>query len=652
MAHAKTWRADIQVLRALAVLLVVLGHAWPAVLPGGFVGVDIFFVISGYLVAGSLLREAAAGRRPDVRDFLARRARRILPAAVAVALVTAVVFAIWLDRLEREEYVRDALAAMLFVANFRAEADVAGYFSVIDPSPFRHYWSLGVEEQFYLLLPLAALLCFRLRLQRSRVLTLVTLVSALSFVGGWWVAQHSAGLAFYMLPPRVWEFGLGAAVALLPALAAVPGRVVPVVSAAIGSVGIVWSLLLLDPTSLVPGPAVVPAVAGTAVLLHAGEGRTWCDTRFWQPARYVGTLSYSLYLTHWAPLAWLLLISDGAPPGLSSTLVALLIAFAAAVVVHVVIERPLHRGGPVIGRAPARRTALSLGSVAVAVGLVALVLPLLSPLASDRSTSTPTAAEVVAGALANPGFVASNVAPPLAESRTLNGLYQGCHGGVEQVLANPCAEGPGTEPTVVVIGDSHAANWYDAFLTAFPDDRVVFVTHTNCPLYDLDPALQTACDQWRSSAVDYVLEERPSLTVLANYTAAYPELEGGTRAEFTSGWLSTLAELDDVPALAVLGDVPAAPLDPPRCLAANIGDARACDFAPARSDAVWNALESEVVTGAGVRWIDTWPWFCERACATLAGNVALWRDDAGHLTPDGSALLSPRLREALPELGR
>lgn len=646
---AQPLRDDIQTLRALAVGMVVVCHAWPALLPGGFVGVDVFFVISGYLVAGSILKATQRGERVSVWTFWARRLRRIVPAASVVAVVTTLVFCLVLDPLETRRYVSDGLAAVLFAANFRAEQDAAGYFSVVDPSPFRHYWSLGVEEQFYVLLPLLAIVAVLLRVRGRAVVPLVAAVTALSCVGGIWLARSYPDLAFYMLPPRAWEFGAGALASLLPALGVRLGPRLRSVVTVAGAAGIVLSLVRLNESSLVPGPWVVPAVLGTAMLLNVhGDGTKPPGWLSLAPARWLGDRSYAIYLTHWPPIAWLLIRDEGRPAPLPDTIAAVALALGTAVGVYALVERPLHRGTNLFPSPARTRTAVS-GGVGVASVCALLLVPFAVSGDAGRVAAVPTAEEVLAGPVSNPGFVSDDLVPPLTEARTLNGLYKGCHGLVEETTAEPCLYGPGSRPTLVVAGDSHAANWFDGIRKAFPEDRVAFVTHTNCPLYGGGPA-GSSCNRWLDSAVRYIVRQRPPTVILANYTSAYVSSDvndEASRARVEVGWSRLLARLEAIRNVVVLGDVPSAPFDPPRCLARHVSDARACDFPPPAVSASWNDMERRAVTAAKRRWVGTTDWFCAERCSALAGKVQLWRDSAGHLTPEASALMAPRLRSAV-----
>jgi hypothetical protein len=289
------------------------------------------------------------------------------------------------------------------------------------------------------------------------------------------------------------------------------------------------------------------------------------------------------------------------------------------------------------------------GGVGVASVCALLLVPFAVSADADRVAAVPTPREVLGGPVVNPGFVSDDLLPPLSEARTLNGLYEGCHGLVEETGANPCLYGPGSRPTIVVVGDSHAANWFDGVREAFPDDRVAFVTHTNCPLYGGGP-VGSSCNRWLDNAVRYLLEERPPTVMLANYTSAYvsDDLDDeASRARVEVGWSGLLERLAPIRDVVVLGDVPSATFDPPRCLARHVEDADACDFAPSTVSAGWNDVERRVVTASGRRWVSTQDWFCADLCSALAGKVQLWRDSAGHLTPEASALMAPRLNSAV-----
>ena len=299
-------RPDIQSLRGLAVLLVLLYHADFPLLPGGYVGVDVFFVISGFLISKHLVEAIERTGRVDFLQFYARRVRRLLPAALTVIALTVLAAAFWIPPLQLRAVFKEAIAATLYVPNLLFAVQGTNYLTEGTPSLFQQYWSLGVEEQFYLVWP--AVLAAAIWISRQRRWTLwliMTLLVVSSFAGSVVLSYTQQPLAFFLLPTRAWEFGIGS----LVALAAVRGHWNPslrtsraLVWAGLTSISI--SAAMFDENTLFPGYAALAPVAGTALVILAGSSSLaatnaaikWPLLRF---IRFVGDISYSLYLVHW-----------------------------------------------------------------------------------------------------------------------------------------------------------------------------------------------------------------------------------------------------------------------------------------------------------------------------------------------------------------
>jgi len=273
-ARTGSSRADIQGLRALAILLVLAYHLVPDSLPGGFVGVDVFFVISGYLIIGSLYREIVSTGRVDVASFYVKRIRRLLPAA-ATTLLLACAGAILLMPVSRwEDLARDLIFSSLQVQNWAlalAEGSYAEAGSAV--SPLQHYWSLAVEEQFYLAIPLVltvvAVVARRLRLPAGRLLGLCLLaVTALSFAYSVWFSGINHDVAYYSTLTRAWQLLAGGLLAVMVPKAPA-GRAAPLLGA-LGLVAILWSAMNLSTTMPFPGWIAAVPTAGTVALLYAG----------------------------------------------------------------------------------------------------------------------------------------------------------------------------------------------------------------------------------------------------------------------------------------------------------------------------------------------------------------------------------------------
>ncbi|HET9681082.1 MAG TPA: acyltransferase family protein [Candidatus Limnocylindrales bacterium] len=303
----REFRADIQGLRAIAVLLVLVYHLWPDTLTGGFVGVDVFFVISGFLITAHLLQHPPTGGR-DLLAFWGRRIRRLLPAAFLVLAVTAIASLLVAPDTRWANNAGQMIASALYVQNWVLAANSVDYLAAADPpTPVQHYWSLSVEEQFYLFWPILILAIFWL-VRRSRIgpalatrIAMLAVIAVSLYISITATADDPAS-AYFITPTRVWELAAGGLVATLPALGSlqIAGRIVDAV-AWLALVMLLLAGVVINATTPFPGSAALLPVAGTAlVILAAAEGRRsptrWLAVR---PIQHLGDTSYSIYLWHW-----------------------------------------------------------------------------------------------------------------------------------------------------------------------------------------------------------------------------------------------------------------------------------------------------------------------------------------------------------------
>jgi peptidoglycan/LPS O-acetylase OafA/YrhL len=488
-------RIEIQALRALAVSLVVLYHVVPLRVPGGYVGVDVFFVVSGFLITGHLLREVDRTGRVRLARFWARRARRLLPAALLVLLATAVATALWVPRSYWQGWLREIAASALYLENWVLAGDAVDYLAHTNAaSPAQHYWSLSTEEQFYLLWPLlivaAAWLAAR-RGSRRRVVVgaVLTVLTVGSFAYALWATHTSPPAAYFTTPARGWEFGLGGLLALWAAAPpAGRDRLRSVVSWA-GFGGIAVAAFAFTGSTPFPGTAALLPVLGTVAVIWAGAPRgDWSPTgpAGFGPVRFLGDISYSAYLWHW-PLVIILPFALGHDLGTTSKIGILVATVLAGWATKVWVEDPVRTGTPLARRGSGTTFLATAVATALVVGMCAGGW-LFVKVQVDQARAA--AAAFAAGG--DPCFGAGAMDPargcgdPFAWSDTVDTAFakadvsegMSCLQGGLNTEVKTCRYGsPDATETVALIGDSHSAALYEAFQQVADDRGWALVVH-------------------------------------------------------------------------------------------------------------------------------------------------------------------------------
>ncbi|WP_327378382.1 SGNH hydrolase domain-containing protein [Streptomyces sp. NBC_01216] len=681
--HRSAFRPDIEGLRAVAVLAVLAFHAGIPFTAGGFVGVDVFFVISGYLITGLLVREAITTGRIGLGDFFSRRARRLLPSA-AVVLGAVAVAGAWLTvPLSRTDLEYDVVAAALSVANWRFIAQQTDYLAAgHDQSPLLHFWSLAVEEQFYLVwAPLLAVtaLCVARAARRGRaVRSVVALLTALLTLGSFALSlrwtDHSASLAYLGSPSRVWQFGIGALLALLPWHLMRGPRVLRLLCGWAGAAAIVWCVVSYDASTPYPGyAALLPTLATAAVILAAipGRGERYVEGTYGvgrllagRAPRAIGRLSYNLYLWHW-PVIVLAEARFGTldwPVKAALTLAAVLPALATMRWV----ERPLRRSRTV-SEHPRRGLSVGVSSIVFPVVLALLVgttaLNLLGPATPVDPQGLPP------GAASGPHLLARTPGMPLPDGPVVPGPAQAradfppdgpCEVAPSETRSPDCLFGAVDSPDrIVLLGDSHAGQWFSPML-ALASQRgwaLQELVKQGCPLPELavdNPQLGRGyreCDTWRADSLERLRQQpKPRLIVIASlnrYTADV-ELLG-------EAWRRTLEPLRALGApIVYIEDTPVPGIDIPACVSGNQDSLAACAFS--REDARHpDPLARLIASGAlpGVSSVSVNEVLCPGTgptCPAVLDRILLYRDDA-HLTNAAAVVLTPRLERLLASSG-
>ena len=541
-------RPEIQALRAIAVATVVVFHYWPELITGGYVGVDVFFAISGFLITAHLVREVDRTAKVSLPGFWARRARRILPAALLVLLFCAVATYFWVPLNLWEQFFGEIRASTLYVENWNLAAQAVDYLGAENrPSPVQHYWSLSVEEQFYIVWPVLILIAMTLArrgselLRRQAIAAMLVLLTLASFIYSVIATANDPAAAFFITPTRVWEFGAGGILALAATTTARPAFRAAVSWLGVGAI-LLASFAFTAETPF-PGAAALLPILGTVAVIWAGAPALRWAPLGWmrlRPVQWVGDNSYSIYLWHW-PLLILapFVLLDQLTTPIKLGLLALTLILAA--LTKRFVEDPLRSGPLLAGKRP-RRTFIvaAAASAVVLLASFAAIAELNDRQEQDRRATARLLAsgERCLGAAArdpdnqpciNPKLRLS-VAPSPATARELVTPHDGteanrsplCQGGLKIIgLLELCSFGAPAnraERQVVSIGDSHARRWRPGLnIVALESNwRVTSIVRRGCPLNNYLTGSSTeirSCRQWQRQLAAW-LKANPTIDTL------------------------------------------------------------------------------------------------------------------------------------------
>ena len=608
---------QIQALRALAAGLVLFYHAkW---FDGGYIGVDIFYVISGFLITGILVRELDAKGKISLGAFYARRTKRLLPASFVVVIVTGVTALILLPVSMRQTLGKDLIAAATYISNFLFalwENDYQNLNST--PSPYIHFWSLAVEEQFYIFWPLFIFILFRIGKHRAVIYgVLATFVG--SFLFSLYLTERAPIWAFYILPTRAWELAAGALLVFLPELK----KFRPLV-ALIAFVTICLTTYLFDEATPFPGIAALAPVIATIILLASRSQ--------WPPVinliaqsrvtQWLGAISYPLYLWHW-PVLVIPAIYMGSDLNFVQTVLLLGLTVLLAGLTHRYVETPMRNA------AMSNRRVLRLATAAT---ILSIVLGL--------TTYTQYSNNISIG-------VGTTYSLDQIRSKPINN-NDGCHIHIRQTVSPRCEYGDiSSKKTIVLYGDSHAAQWLPALdlIGKKRGIKIVSLTKSACPSAEVIKELSSQydvddCQAFRDSSVARINRIKPLAVILTGmqpFTAPYSDEDA--RPWWLAGETKVFNRIKSATQFPIyLTDTPLPQVDIPDCLVAGRG--AACDTA--------RPIAGEVAPGLIP--INPTPWLCTDRCPAVVDGIIAYRDKS-HLTVEMSKHLSRNLEIALVRLG-
>jgi peptidoglycan/LPS O-acetylase OafA/YrhL len=679
------FRPDIQGMRALAVSMVVIYHLWPSLLPGGFAGVDVFFVISGFLITGHLLREYQKTGRVALVGFWGRRAKRLMPAAALVLSVTWVASRFLLPATQLAATAAQIRASALYFQNWQLAADAVNYLNADSAAtPVQHFWSLSVEEQFYLgwpllfLLAALAALTVRRRTRETASATaqarrarghLVVLLLACAVVAAslWYSVYYTrvnpAG-AYFVTTTRIWELGVGGLLALLPKpVFRRLGRLGLLGWAGLGLV--IASAFGLSGTAAFPGfLALLPVGGAAALILGGSELGRFGPHRLMsaRPLVFLGGISYSLYLWHWPVIVFWTNWRGHSADALSGPAI-IAVSVALAWLTKVWVEDRVRTASLLAGH-DWRSVSVALAAVVPVVLVSVYIVGEAAPWNGSLGPNYPGAA-----ALASKTTIKVKAEPTLPSPTAISlpeYWQQGCLVAVSSATPIECVYGDTKDPvlTVALVGDSLAGDWFTPLqqIAVKRHWKLVTELHAVCPLSTtmmITPdsgGPYTTCHTWGTAVVhDLITSIKPDVVITSEFPglATVKDPSGGAAAQQDIGngmaqdWEQLQSHGISVVAIKESPDVG---LNIPNCIAKNPSSLKNCTIPTARAIPAKKDLPTTYATratGDSVPLIDMNALICGPvSCPPIVGNVLVYQDNH-HLTSTYALTIAPYLEQRL-----
>ena len=656
-ARATHFLPHVQGLRAVAVILVVLYHFWPGRLSGGYIGVDIFFVISGFLITGQLARELERTGRIALPTFWAKRVRRLLPASVTVLIFATLATLFILPLSSLADSLREILASTFYVENWSLSLGSVNYLSSHDATVAQHYWSLSLEEQFYIFWPLLLLgatwlgVKFFARREWVAMIGIVVVVSVISLIVSLAYTHTNPAEAFFVTFTRVWEFGAGAILALLPKWRP-RGRLWPNVLGYAGLAVILITSYRYGPTTPFPGTAAILPVLGAVAVIASSRAERWWDIGSvlgGRPQRFIGDISYSVYLWHWPLIVIAPFIPGWGLDGINRVML-LLASFVLGWLTKRYIEDPARTWTLLTARKP-RATyvfalSLMLVSTLFVVGVFAIQNPKYQAAATQLKSISANPPDCF-GAEASPDCqnpeLANTVIPSSGFGNADKPGHDECFVQLNESAVKACSFGSTAKgaPRVALIGDSHAYQYIETMIALAKTNGWALTTYlkgacpwNTVPIGGPSVAFTDSCKVWLGN-LKTTLAKQPAFdaifaTALHNtpYVTGHPVGSSDAERLIAEGFSTAWTQARGAPIVALV-DNPDFVSDPNKCLRLN----SAKDCTEPRK-AVLNKTDPIGIAAAasGASLLDFTDRYCDaKLCFSVVGGANVYRD-RDHLT--------------------
>ncbi|WP_312913850.1 acyltransferase family protein [Stenotrophomonas sp.] len=652
---SESFKPGIQGLRALAVMLVLVYHIWPNSMGGGYVGVDVFFVISGFLITGILYREAAGTGGIDVLGFYAKRIRRLAPAATGV-LVAVAVCIVFVPQIRHLDTAKQIVGSALYFQNWLLASQAVDYLAAENAAgPLQHFWSLSVEEQYYIGWPLVFLAASALGKRistsmRTVFLTIISVAFVWSLAYSIYLTPKNPGWAYFSTLTRIWELALGGALAVLVSNRQyAPVRGLREVLVVVGTISILASASLMTAATAFPGYAALAPTLGAAALLwvlSSNPGTLGSAVFGNRLMVYIGDISYSLYLWHWPVVVFAKFVLRVDELGLREGVVVAAISLALAHTSKQLLE-DRWRAAPVKWPDAWKTYVLGLAAIALSLGSAMVVY--------QRGRSTEGRAPVVADAGSQTAVFHPSVMD--AESDTGRAYKMRCITTTLGVEVEECnmVSNPGGR-RVVLVGDSHAVAWLPA-LEVVAKERgweLIAVVKSACTFADFPEELHgnaatdtmKSCLTWSKRAIERVRQLKPDILLVTHSRASMSKMADARDrdvvvADAIYAALQRVKQAD-TELLAII-DTPRFAQKVPECMS-SLGSAyTACGVARERAFSGIDPLSTLAARHEAINEIDMTDQICSAdRCEPVVRGILAWRD-AHHMTGTFSESLSGEL---------